>query len=186
MKFYIRYMIGLRGKIVVKEELRRLGLHYGVIDQGAVEVLEDIDADQYRQLSENLLKSGMQVLDEETSHLIEKIINVVIQMVHYEDELPESGYEEYISRKLDCDYEHLAEVFQEVKSISISQFINGHRVERVKEYLLYDERSLKDIAARLKYSSIASMSHQFKNVTGLTPTAYKKLKEKRRRILMKA
>jgi len=179
MKLYIKYMVSLRCKMMVKEELKKMGLRYVVIDLGMVEILEDITPPQREQLKENLLQSGLELLDSKKSILIEKIKNVIIEMIHYSDEFPKVNYSDYISEKLDYDYTYLANLFSEVKGITIQQFIILHKIERVKELLLYDELNLTEISRILHYSSVAHLSNQFKKVTGLSPSYYKQLKQKR-------
>ena len=183
MRLYIKYMVSLRCKMFVKEELKKLGLHYVIVDLGVVEVLEDITAEQREQLRANLLKSGLELLDDQKSVLVEKIKNVIIEMVHYSDELPKVNYSDYISEKLDYDYTYLANIFSEVKGITIQQFIIIHKIEKVKELLLYDELNITEISYKLHYSSAAHLSNQFKKITGLTPTFYKQLKNKRKQNL---
>lgn len=165
---------------MVKEELQKLGLHYVIVDLGMVEILEDISANQRQQLKENLKKSGLELLDDKRSILIEKIKNVIIEMIHYTEELPKVNYSDYISEKLGYDYTYLANTFSEVKGITIQQFIINHKIERVKELLIYDELNLTQISYKLHYSSVAHLSNQFKKITGLTPTFYKHLKDKRK------
>ncbi|SMD32060.1 AraC-type DNA-binding protein [Reichenbachiella faecimaris] len=180
MKLYIKYMVSLRCKMMVKEELISLGLHYVVVDLGMIEILEDISPDQRLQLKTNLMKSGLELLDDKKSILIEKIKNLIVEMIHYTDELPKVNYSDYISEKLGYDYTYLANIFSEVKGITIQQFIILHKIERVKELLIYDELNLTEISYKLHYSSVAHLSNQFKKITGLTPTFYKQLKNKRK------
>ncbi|MDA9563456.1 AraC family transcriptional regulator [Flavobacteriales bacterium] len=180
MKLYIKYMVSLRCKMMVKEELKKLGLHYVIVDLGMIEILEDITQEQRNLLKENLLKSGLELLDDKKSILVEKIKNVITEMIHYSDELPKVNYSDYISEKLNHDYTYLANVFSEVKGITIQQFIIIHKIERVKELLLYNELNLTEISYKLHYSSVAHLSSQFKKITGLTPSFYKQLKEKRK------
>jgi AraC-like DNA-binding protein len=179
MKLYIKYMVSLRCKMMVKEELKKLGINYVVVDLGLVEVLEDITEKQREQLSKNLLKSGLELLEDKKSILIEKIKNVIIEMIHYSDDLPKVNYSDFISEKLGYDYTYLANTFSEVKGMTIQQFIIIHKIEKVKELILYDELSLAEISYRLHYSSPAHLSNQFKKITGLTPSFYKKMKQKR-------
>lgn len=179
MKLYIKYMVSLRCKMVVKEELQKLGLHYVILDLGMAEILEEITPEQRNQLKENLLKSGLELMDDKRSILIEQIKNVIIEMIHYSDELPEVNYSDYISEKLHHDYTYLSNLFSEVKGITIQQFIIIHKIEKVKELLLYDELNLTEISYKLNYSSVAHLSTQFKKITGLTPSYYKQLKQKR-------
>ena len=176
-------MVSLRCKMMVKEELHKLGLHHIIVDLGMVEILEDITEKQRKELKANLLKSGLELLDDKKSILIERIKNVIIEMIHYSDELPKVNYSDYISEKLGYDYTYLANIFSKVKGITIQQFIINHKIEKVKELLIYDELNLSEISYKLHYSSVAHLSNQFKKVTGLTPTFYKQLKDKRRQNL---
>lgn len=182
-KLYIKYMVSLRCKLMVQEELKQLGIMYANVQLGMIEVMEDISSHQREQLKENLLKSGLELLDDKKSILIEKIKNVITEMIHYSDELPKVNYSDYISEKLDYDYTYLANTFSEVKGITIQQYIIINKIERVKELLIYDELTLTEIAYKLHYSSVAHLSNQFKKITGLTPTFYKNLKDKRKQNL---
>lgn len=172
-------MVSLRCKMVVKEELKKLGIHYVILDLGMVELLQDITEDDRLLLKTNLLKSGLELLEDQRSILIERIKNVITEMIHYSDELPDTNYSEYISKKIGHDYTYLSNIFSEVKGITIQQFIIMHKIERVKELLLYDELNLTEISYKLHYSSVAHLSNQFKKITGLSPSFYKKLKQKR-------
>ncbi|HTF02712.1 MAG TPA: helix-turn-helix domain-containing protein [Bacteroidia bacterium] len=180
MKLYIKYMVSLRCKLMVKDELEKLGLHYVVLDLGMVEVMEEITPQQHEELRVNLLKSGLELLNNQKRILIEKIKNVIVEMIHYSEDLPKMNYSEYISAKLNYDYDYLSNIFSEVKGVTIQQFIIIHKIEKVKELLLYDELNLTEIAHRLHYSSVAHLSNQFKKVTGLSPSFYKQLQQKRR------
>lgn len=183
MKLYIKYMVSLRCKMLVKAELSKLGIHYVSVDLGTVEIMEDIKPEQHDQLKINLAKSGLELLDDKKAVLIDKIKNVIIEMVHYEDELPKVNNSDYISEKLNYDYTYLSNIFSEVKGISIQHFIILHKIEKVKELLLYDELDLTEISYRLHYSSVAHLSNQFKKITGLSPSYYKQLQQKRKNTL---
>lgn len=180
MKLYIKYMVSLRCKMVVKEALDKLGLVYVILELGTVEVMKDLTVKQRENLRRMLLMSGLELMDDKKAMLIEKIKNVVIEMVHYTDEFPKVNYSEYISEKLGLDYTHISKVFSEVKGITIEQFIIAHKIERVKELMLYDELNLTQISYIMNYSSVSHLSKQFKKVTGLTPSFFKKLKDKKR------
>ena len=179
MKLYIKYMVSIRCKMVVKSELEKLGLHYIVVDLGHVDVKENITADERYQLKAALLQSGLELMDDKRAMLIEKIKNVIVEMVHYSDDVPRVNFSDYVSEKLNYDYTYLANLFSEVTGITIEHFIIAHKIERVKELLLYDEFNLTQISYKLNYSSVAHLSNQFKKVTGLTPSFFKKLKGKR-------
>lgn len=180
MKLYIKYMVSLRCKLVVKDALESLGLHFVILELGIVEIMQDLTEAQHTQLYEMLLKSGLELMDDKKSVLIEKIKNIIIEMVHYSDELPKVTYSDYISEKMALDYTYLSKLFSEVRGITIEHFIIAHKIERVKELLLYDELNLTQISYIMNYSSVSHLSKQFKKVTGLTPSFFKKLKEKKR------
>jgi AraC-like DNA-binding protein len=173
-------MVSQRCKMMVKEELKKLGLHYIVVDLGAVEIMEEIPGPIWELLRANLAHSGLELLDDKKSILIEKIKNLIIEMVHYSGELPEVNYSNFISDKLGYDYTYLANIFSEVQGTTIQQYIIVNKIERVKELLLYDELNLTEISYKLNYSSVAHLSNQFKKVTGLTPSYFKQLRHKRR------
>lgn len=179
MKLYIKYMVSLRCKMVVKDELAKLGLHFVVVDLGFVQIKEDISEKDRETLRVNLLKSGLELMEDKRSILIEQIKGVIIEMIHYSDETPKVNYSDYISEKLNYDYTYLSNIFSEVKGITIQQFIIVNKIERVKELLLYDEMNLTEISYKLNYSSVAHLSNQFKKITGLSPSFYKQLKQKR-------
>ncbi len=183
MKLYIKYMVSLRCKMMVKAELKKLGLHYVVVDLGMIEILENITEEQRALLKIALLKSGLELMDDPRAILIERIKNVIIEMIHYSEELPKINYSSYISEKLGHNYTYLSNLFSEVKGSTIEHFIIAHKIERVKELLLYDEFNLTQISYMLNYSSVAHLSNQFKKVTGLTPTFFKNLRNKRKETL---
>lgn len=165
--------------MTVKDVLEKLGLRYMSIDLGMVEMQEDITMERRSELRSALVVFGLELLDDKKTILIEKIKNVIIEMIHYAEELPATNYSDYISEKLQLDYTYLANIFSQVKGITIQQFIIFHKIEKVKELLLYDELNLTEIAYKLHYSSVAHLSNQFKKVTGLSPSFYKQLKKKR-------
>ena len=176
-------MVSLRCKMMVKEELEKLGVQYRSVNLGEVEIFGHFTKDQKEQLKKALLRSGLELMDDKKAMLIEKIKNVVIEMVHYADELPKTNFSDYLSGKLDLDYTYLANLFSETEGTTIEHFIILHKIERVKELIMYDELDLSEIAWKLHYSSVAHLSNQFKKVTGLTPTHFKNLKNKRRSAL---
>lgn len=173
-------MVSLRCKLVVKDALESLGLHFVILELGIVEIMQDLTEVKHQQLYDMLLKSGLELMDDKKSVLIEKIKNIIIEMVHYSDELPKVNYSDYISEKMGLDYTYLSKLFSEVRGITIEHFIIAHKIERVKELLLYDEFNLTQISYIMNYSSVSHLSKQFKKVTGLTPSFFKKLKEKKR------
>lgn len=176
-------MVCIRCKMVVKEELTKLGLHYSSVELGEAEILENISARQHDQIRTALLKSGLELMDDKKSVLIQKIKNVIIELVHYSEEPLAINFSEFLSQKLNYDYTYLANLFSEVQGTTIEQFLIAHKIERVKELLVYDELNLTEIAYKMHYSSVAHLSAQFKKVTGLTPSHFKQLKNKRRSML---
>ncbi len=176
-------MVSIRCKMLVKEELKKQGLHYVNVELGEVDVMENITDDQREKIKIALLKSGLELMDDKKAMLIEKIKNVIVEMVHYTDELPKTKNSDYISEKLKFDYTYLANLFSEATATTIEHFVIIHKIERVKELLLYDELNLTQISYKLNYSSVAHLSNQFKKITGLTPSFFKKLKNKRRTTL---
>jgi len=176
-------MVSLRCKMLVQDELKKLGILYTSIELGIIETREDLDHSLQEKLKKNLQKSGLELLDDKRSILVENIKNVIIDMIHHRKEVPNVNYSDFISEKTGYDYTYLANVFSEVKGITIQQYIILHKIERVKELLLYDELTLTEISYNLNYSSVAHLSNQFKKVTGLTPSYYKSLAQKRRRNL---
>lgn len=181
MKFYIRNMVCIRCKMVVKQELKKLGLHYAVVELGEVEILENISASQKEEFRLSLLRFGLELIDNKKSILIEKIKNVIVELIYHTEEQLKINFSDHLSKKLDHDYTYLANLFSEVEGITIEHYIITHKIERVKELLVYDELSLKEISYKLHYSSIAHLSNQFKKITGLTPSHFRKLKDYRRK-----
>lgn len=163
----------------VKSELEKLGINSVSLDLGVVEIQDDITTEKLEAFREGLKKGGLELLDDKKNILVEKIKSVIVEMVHYSDELPKVNDSDYISEKLGYEYTYLSNTFSEVKGITIQQYIILHKIEKVKELLLYDELSLTEISYKLHYSSVAHLSNQFKKITGLTPTFFKTLKDKK-------
>lgn len=180
MKLYIKYMVSTRCKMMVKEALKKLGLHFIVVDLGVVEVMEILSEEQREELQIMLLNAGLELMDDKKAMLIEKIKKVIIEMIHYTDELPKSKFSDFISKKLNYDYTYLANLFSEVQGTTIEHYIISHKIERIKELIVYGEMNITEIAHNMNYSSVAHLSSQFKKATGLTPSHFKQLKDKRR------
>ncbi len=167
--------------MAVKQELKKLNLHYVVVELGEVEIMENISAAQKDEFRASLLKIGLELMDDKKGILIDKIKKVIVELIHYTEKPLKINFSDYLSEKLNHDYTYLANLFSEVEGITIEHYIIFHKIERVKELLFYDELSLKEIAYKLHYSSIAHLSNQFKKITGLTPSHFKKLKDYRRK-----
>ncbi|HEY0058429.1 MAG TPA: helix-turn-helix domain-containing protein [Flavisolibacter sp.] len=179
MKLLIKNMVSLRCKMIVKSELENLHLHYTTLEFGEIEISEDLTHAQHVALRTALLKSGLEVMEDKKSIIIEKIKNIVVEMIHHTEEAPSLNFSAFLSEKLQYDYTYLSNLFSEVKGITIEHFIIAHKIERAKELLIYNELTLTEIAEKLHYSNVAHLSNQFKKVTGLTPTFFKKMKHKR-------
>ena len=180
MKLFIKYMVTNQSKIIVKAELKKLGLHFIIVDLGEIEIMEELSADQRLQLKAALLNQGLELMDDKRAILIEKIIKVIIDMVHNSTEINKLNFSDFLTEKLKHHYTYLSNTFSEVKGMTIQQFIIIHKVERVKELLMYGELTLTEISYLLNYSSVAHLSNQFKKVTGLSPSRFKTLKDRKR------
>ena len=175
-------MVSVRCKSAVQTKLDKLGLHYGRVDLGELEFQEDITPEQHGRLQEELQQLGMELLDYHKGNLIEQIRAAIFELVNRAEGLPKVKNSDYISQQLNRDYAGLATLFSEATGVTIEHSIIRHRIERVKEFLLYDELNLTEIARKLGYSSVAHLSGQFKRETGLTPTFFKQIKHKRRHL----
>jgi AraC-like DNA-binding protein len=174
-------MVSARCKMMVRDELKKLGLHFVVVDLGEVEIMETITEEQRQQLKTALLDTGLELMDDKRGMLVEKIKSVIIEMVHQTEELIKTNFSDFLSQRLKHDYTYLSNLFSEVQGSTIEQFIIAHKVERIKELIIYDELNITEIAWKMNYSSVAHLSNQFKKVTGLSPSHFKQLKDKRRR-----
>jgi len=173
-------MVSNRCKMLVKEELKNLNLHFILVDLGEVEIMEDLTPEKRQELSDALAESGLELMEDKKSIIIEKIKTVIINMVHHSDELLKVNFSDFLSEKLNYDYTYLANLFSEVQGTTIGHFLISHKIERIKELIIYDELNITEIAWKMNYSSVAHLSNQFKKETGLTPSHFKQLKTKRR------
>jgi len=186
MMLYIKYMVSLRCKTIVKSELLKMNLLYFVVDMGTVDVMEVIDSKQLLQLKHKIKEYGMELVDRKDSLLIERILDLIIKMIHYSDHLPTKNYDEYISDEIGVDFADISSLFNEVMCITVQQYINLNRTERVKEFLLYDQYTIKEIAAKLNYRNVAELRSEFKKNTGLPLAFFKQLKAKRKALPQKS
>ncbi len=169
--------------MVVKAELEKLGLHYIFVELGEAEIMEKVSDNQLKQLDSTLRKSGLELMDDNKTILVEKIKTMIIELIHYNDKQLKINLSDHLSKKLNHNYTYLSNLFSEVKGITIEKYYLSHKIEKVKELLIYDELNLNEIAFKLHYSSVAHLSNQFKKMTGLTPSHFKNLKHKRRSVL---
>lgn len=175
----IKFMVSLRCKMLVKRELDGLGIPYNSVELGLIDTVKTVSPNQLKKLKANLLASGLEIIEDRKTILIERIKIVIIEMVHHSDVLPNINYSEYITEKLHLDYTYLSNIFSEVMGTTIQRYIIMHKIEKVKELLLYNQLNLSEISYKLSYSSVAHLSSQFKKVTGLTPSQYRGLRVKR-------
>jgi len=173
-------MVCIRCQMVVQAELEKFGIQYVYVKIGEVEIAEVVQPEQLNQLKVGLKKSGLVLMDDKRSVLVEKIKSAIIELVHYSEDQIKVNLSDFLSEKLNHDYTYLANLFSEVKGITIEKFYLTHKIEKVKELIVYDELNLSEIAWKMHYSSVAHLSNQFKKYTGLTPSHFKMLKNKRR------
>ena len=173
-------MMSNRCKMLVKEELKKLGLHFIIVDLGEVDVMEDLSAGQLSELKTALLQSGLELMDDKKAVLLEKIKAAVIEMIYADnDEMIKINFSDYLGKKLQQDYTYMANLFSEVQGSTIEQFVITHKIERIKELMIYGQLNITEIAWKMNYSSVAHLSNQFKKATGLSPSHFKELRNKR-------
>lgn len=178
-KLYVRYMVSLRCKMIVKAELAKLAINHLISIHGAIEFPDGISDEQQGKLKKNLQKSGLELLDASESMLIDRIINTIIEVIHYTDRLPNIRFNEIIHENLGSGSEPILKIFSEVKGVSVTQFIVLQKIERAKELLLYHDYTLAEISQILNYKNEYFFVSQFKKMTGLPPSYFSDLKEKR-------
>lgn len=172
-------MVSFRCKLIVKSELEKMNIKHALVELGEVDIDEQLSSEKHEQLKNNLLAFGLELMDDKKGILIEKIKNIIVEMIHYSEELPVINFSHFLSEKLNYEYNYLSNLFSEVKGTTIEHYIIAHKIERAKELMIYNELTLTEIAYKLHYSSVAHLSNQFKKVTGLTPSFFKKMKHKR-------
>lgn len=182
-KLHIKYMVSHRCKLLVEEELKRVGIYGAKVDLGVVELIFPVSKVQHDELQKRLNDSGLELLDDKKSILVEQIKNLIVEMVHYSEDIPIVNNSDFIAEKMGYNYTYLSNLFSEVKGITIQHFYILHKIERAKEFLIYNDLSLTEIAFRLNYSSVAHLSNQFKKITGLTPTFFRHMKDPQRSLL---
>jgi AraC-like DNA-binding protein len=173
-------MVSARCKLVVKDALQQAGIIFGDIRLGEVDILSAISDEQKNKLTYSLSQSGLELMEDKRNILAEKIKNTIIEMVHYSDEVIKVNFSIYLSERLNHDYTYMSNLFSEIQGITIEQFIISHKVERIKELIIYGELNITEIAWKMNYSSVAHLSNQFKKATGLSPSQFKQLKDKQR------
>lgn len=182
-KLYVKYMVCLRDKLAMQSVLNDLNLNYRITVHGAIEFLSEVTNEQHHELMKRLSNSGLILLDEKESTLIDRIINTVVEVIHYSDTLPKLNFSDLIHKHAITGEESILKIFSDVKGMSVLQFIVTQKIERTKELLLYDDMTLPEIAELLNYKNQHLLSAQFKKVTGLTPSYFLKLKKARLKLI---
>ncbi|MEO7310639.1 MAG: AraC family transcriptional regulator [Chitinophagaceae bacterium] len=182
MKLHVKYMVSNCCRVVLVQVLEKLDIDYVRIELGEVTLAEKISAEQYRLLKIALKKSGFELLDDQRSILIEKIKNLVIELVHLDNQMARTPVSTFLSQRLHINYQSLSSIFSEVTGSTIEQYLIANKIERAKELLLYNEDNITEISYKLNYSSVSHLSNQFKKITGLTPSYFKKIRLAKQRI----
>lgn len=183
MKLYIQNMVCLCCKKVVIAELNKMDLSYTSLELGEVDLLKTITNKQKIHLKKELHEYGLELMEDKKAILVEKIVAIIVYMIHESENLPDVNFSVFLTSQLNQDYHSLSTLFSKTKGVTIEHFIILHKIEKVKELIMYDELSLTEISYKLHYSSVAHLSHQFKKITGLTPTFFKSIKKKKRKTL---
>lgn len=173
-------MVCARCKMVVKSEFEKLGLQTISVELGEVELQDDLNDSQKEVLLKNLQTLGFDLLDDKKTKTIEKIKNLIIDLVHHKNNELKINLSDYLVENLNQDYSTLSNLFSEIENTTIEKYFISQKIEKVKELLIYNELSLSEIADLLNYSNVAHLSNQFKKITGFTPTYFKQLKDKKR------
>jgi len=180
MKLFIQNMVSLRCKLMVKAELEKLGIAYKSIELGEVLLAGFINESIIEALKVELHKSGLELLHDKKAILIEKIITIIVEKVHYTEVFPNVNFSTFLSEKLQQDYHKMAGIFSQTKGMTIEHFIILQKVEKIKELIIYDDLNLTEISYKMHYSSVLHLSRQFKQVTGFTPTFFKSQSKRKR------
>ncbi len=183
MRLFIKYMVSIRCISAVSAILKECKIQPHNTQLGEIEIPDDVSTEQMKLLDQKLKQAGFELMEDKKAQMIEKTIGVIIDMIHNQEDGPKVNYSDYISEKLHFDYTYISNVFSHIKGITIQQFIIIHKIERIKELIIYNELSISEIAWKLNYSSAAHLSNQFKKITGLTPSSFKALKIRLRKPL---
>lgn len=180
MKIYVRNMACESCKILVKDTLDELGIPVIKVELGEIDTKGDVSDDEKKKLNTQIKKAGMELLEKKQGMLIEKIKQFIVEYISTSAEKPNLKFSVLLSKKFNYSYSYLANFFSEVEATTIEQYMIALKIERIKELIIFGEDTFSEIAHKLNYSSVAHLSSQFKKSTGLTPTHFKALKEKRR------
>jgi AraC-like DNA-binding protein len=181
---HIKNMVCDRCIRAVQDEIENLGFTIKAIELGEVVLNEKIDTSDSERLSKVLAENGFELINDNKSRIINQIKTLIIEYIHYDKENPDYvNFSDFLSSELNHDYSYLSHLFSMVEGKTIEKYLILQRIEKVKEFLVYDQLTLNEISYKLGYSSVAHLSRQFKSVTGLTPSHYKKVREEKRKPL---
>ncbi|UUC44307.1 helix-turn-helix domain-containing protein [Flavobacterium cerinum] len=180
MKIAVKNMVCQRCVLAVTQILDKIELPYQQVTMGEVTLDESVPENKLQRFSEELEAIGFEIIDDKRKQLIEKVKNTIINFIHYDQEKTKLTLSEFLSDKVQYDYNYLSSLFSEMEGITIEKYLINQKIEKVKELIVYDELSLKQIADQLGYSSVAYLSNQFKKVTGLTPSHFKNIRDEKR------
>lgn len=171
---------------MVAEELTKLGLNIKNIELGKVEITNLPESVTLEKIDTILKGNGFELIDDKKSRLIGQIKTIIIEFIHHNKEKPEHiNASDFLSKEIGYDYSYLSNLFSSIEGTTIEKYIINQKIEKVKELLVYDELSLNEIAFQMDYSSVQHLSNQFKKITGLSPSHFKKIKENKRKPLDK-
>lgn len=182
MKLYMNYDGIVACRVIMQEQLERLNIKYQFLDLGEIEISDEVTEENFAELQESLGRYAIHIVSNQKTQLIQKIKDTIVEMVYEKDKMPNTTISHYLSEKLNFSYGHLANIFSENTFTSIENFIIIQKVERAKKLIIEEELTLTEISYKLNYSSVAYLSSQFKKVTGLTPSAFKRIVDKRRKL----
>ena len=173
-------MVCSRCIMAVESELEKFGLHPISVELGIVEISQNLDKEQEQKLNSKLVNLGFEIIDDRKSRVVEKVKNLITDLVYFKDNNFKTNLSDYIVAAISQDYSYISNLFSQQETTTIEHYYILQKIEKVKELLIYDELSVNEIALQLNYSSASHLSKQFKRVTGLTPSAFKNAREQRR------
>ena len=182
MKLYVKYDINLACRIIMQEQLERLAIKYELLEFGEIEISDSVSEENFTELQNSLERYGIEIINNQKSQLVQRIKDTIIEMIYEKDKLPTSTISNYLADKLNLSYGYIANVFSEYTYTSIENFIIIQKIERAKKLIVEDGLTLTEVSYKLNYSSVAYLSAQFKKVTGLTPSMFKRIVDRRRNL----
>lgn len=180
MKLYVKYDINQACRIIMQEQLERLEIKYELLEFGEIEISDSVSDERFTELQNSLERYGIEIINNQKSQLVQRIKDTIIEMIYEKDKLPTSTISNYLADKLNLSYGYIANVFSEYTYTSIENFIIIQKIERAKKLIVEDGLTLTEVSYKLNYSSVAYLSAQFKKVTGLTPSMFKRIVDRRR------